>query len=287
MAGKNTKKLPRTLVESYVRKQIRGLKSSPEKGLAKLSDLAEGLANEQIKQYILKLLKEMLANKEGGSYRLLCHVLSTVNTEHLVTLGMNIGYNSLYAGNCSGNYSNNYPDKPLGIRSLEIDGLHYESKATYYKKHITEGKKSGIYTWGLFMQKNIWKLIPVIQKEKDCAFLIFCPASCLTDKFLDAAKTLKNLMLCIEYSSSSPELFQKLQKRKLPYSVFVRCGDTDTSIRQIDLDSLLSNISKYYPVFTFLIIKDATEQYSNEVSEFIKKNHSLLKYPTIAIELTI
>lgn len=279
MAGKNTKRLPRTLVESYVRKQIRGLKSSPEKGIAKLSDMAEGLANEQIKQYILNLLKEMLANKEGGSYRLLCHVLSTVNTEHLVTLGMNIGYNSLYTGNCSGNYSNNYPE--------EIDGLHYESKATYYKKHITEEKKSGIYTWGLFMQKNIWKLIPVIQKEKDCAFLIFCPASCLTDKFLDAAKSLKNLMLCIEYPSSSPELFQKLQKRKLPYSVFVCCSDADTGIRQTNLDSLLGNISKYYPVFTFFITNDATEQYSNEVSEFIKKNRSLLKYPTIAVELTI
>lgn len=283
MAGKNTNRLSRTLVESYVRKQIRGLKSSPEKGISKFFDIAEGLANEQIKQYILKLLKEMLANKEGGSYRLLCHVLSTVNTEHLVTLGMNIGYNSLYAGNCSDNYPGTLP----GITSLEIDGLHYESKATYYKKHITEGKKSGIYTWGLFMQKNIWKLIPVIQKEKDCAFLIFCPASCLTDKFLDAAKSLKNLMLCVEYPSSYPELFQKLQKRKLPYSVFVRCSGTNTSTRQTDLDSLLGNISKYYPVFTFFITKDATEQYSNEVSEFIKKNHSPLKYPTIAVELTI
>lgn len=283
MAGKNTKRLPRTLVESYVRKQIRVLKSSPEKGIVKLSDMAEGLSNEQTKQYILKRLKEMLINKEGGSYRLLCHVLSTVNTEHLVTLGMNIGYNSLYAGN----HPVNCPGKPLGITPLEIDGLHYESKATYYKKHITEGKKSGIYTWGLFMQKNIWKLIPVIQKEKDCAFLIFCPASCLTDKFLDTAKALKNLMLCVEYPSSSPELFQKLQKRKLPYSVFVRCSDTDTSTRQTNLDSLLGNISKYYPVFTFFITKDAAEQYSNEVSAFIKKNRSLLKYPTIAVELAI
>lgn len=283
MAGKNTKRLPRTLVESYVRKQIRGLKSSPEKGIVKLFDLAKDLTNEQVKQYILNLLKEMLANKEGGSYRLLCHVLSAVNTEHLVTLGMNIGYNSLYAGDRSANY----PGKHPGITSLEIDGLHYESKATYYKKHITEGKKSGIYTWGLFMQKNIWKLIPVIQKEKDCAFLIFCSASCLTDKFLDAAKSLKNLMLCIEYPFSSPELFQKLQKRKLPYSVFVRCSDTDTSMRQTDLDSLLSNISKYSPVFTFFITKDATEQYTNEMSEFIKKNRSTLNYPTVPVKLTI
>ena len=235
--------------------------------------MAEGLANERIKQSILKLLEEMLANKEGGSYRLLCHVLSTVNTEHLVTLGMNIGYNSLYAGN------------HLGITSLEIDGLHYESKSPQYKKQITSGKKSGSYTWLLFMQKNVWKLIPLIQKEKDCAFLLFCPASCLTDKFLDAAKSLKNLMLCIEYSSTSPELFQKLQKRKLLYSVFVRCSDTDTSIRQTDPDSLLDKISKYYPVFTFFITEDATEQYTNEMSEFIKKNLAPLNYPTIPVDI--
>lgn len=275
MAGTNTKGLSRTLVESYVRKQIRGLKSSPEKGIAKLSDLAENITNEQIKQQILKILQEMLADKKGGSYRLFCHLLSTVNSEHLVTLGVNIGYNSLYVAGTA------------GISSLKIDGLHYENNATRYKKHLADGKKSGIHTWLLFMQKNIWKLIPTIQKEKDCAFLIFCPASCLTDKFLDAVKSLKNLMLCVEYPSSSPELFQKLQKRKLPYSVFVRCSDTDTSTRQTDLDSLLNNLSKYYPVFTFFIIKDATEQYSNEVSEFIKKNRSLLKYPTIAVELTI
>lgn len=273
MAGKNTNRLSRTLVESYVRKQIRGLKSSPEKGITKLSDMAESLANERIKQSILKLLEEMLANKEGGSYRLLCHVLSTVNTEHLVTLGMNIGYNSLYAGNHS------------GITSLEIDGLHYESNVPQYKKQITSGKKSGSYIWLLFMQKNVWKLIPLIQKEKDCAFLIFCPASCLTDKFLDAAKSLKNLMLCIEYSSTSSELFQKLQKRKLPYSVFVRCSNTDTNIRQTDLNSLLGRISKYYPVFTFFITEDATEQYTNEMSEFIKKNLAPLNYPTIPVDI--
>lgn len=273
MAVINTKGLSKTLIESYVRKQIRDLKSSPEKGIAKLSDLAGGLSNEQIKQYILKLLKEMTENKEGGAYRLLCHTLSTVNTEHLITLGMNIGYNSLYI---SGN---------AGISSLKINGLNYESNAATYKKQIAAGKKSGICTWLFFMQKNIWKLIPMIQKEKDCAFLVFCPASCLTEKFLDAAKSLKNLMLCVDYSSVSSKTFQELKKRKLPYSVFVNCNDEIACT--IAQDNYLCEISKNYPAFTFFMTKDMTESFRDEVEEFVKEQRTPLKYPTIAVELTI
>lgn len=273
MAGTNTKGLSRTLVESYVRKQIRGLKSSPEKGIAKLSDLAENITNEQIKQQILKILQEMLADKKGGSYRLFCHLLSTVNSEHLVTLGMNIGYNSLYAAGTA------------GISSLKIDGLHYESNATRYKKHLADEKKSGIHTWLLFMQKNIWKLIPTIQKEKDCAFLIFCPASCLTEKFLNTAKSLKNLMLCIDYSSVSPKTFDELNKRKLPYSVFVNCDSKTVS--EITQDAFLCKISKNYPVFTFFITKELSGLLHSDVQGFVKNNRTPLKYPTIPVELTI
>ena len=40
-----------------------------------------------------------------------------------------------------------------------------------------------------FLLKKCMETASSYKKEKDCAFFLFCPSSCLTEKFLDADKT--------------------------------------------------------------------------------------------------
>ena len=50
---------------------------------------------------------------------------------------------------------------------LSIDGINYEKKSAQYKAQISNAKKNGTRCFMLFIEKNAWKLLPLIKKEKD------------------------------------------------------------------------------------------------------------------------
>lgn len=49
-----------------------------------------------MEKYLLHITPEKLQDTQSGYYKLFHDILPKVNTDHLVTLGMNIGYNSIF-----------------------------------------------------------------------------------------------------------------------------------------------------------------------------------------------
>ena len=123
------------------------------------------------------------------NYKLFHDILPKVNTDHLVTLGMNIGYNGIFTD--FKKHTNKLPREQiknaLWLLCFPSMELIMKKKSAQYKAQISNAKKNGTRCFMLFIEKNAWKLLPLIKKEKDCAFFLFCPASCLTEKFLDVA----------------------------------------------------------------------------------------------------
>lgn len=204
MAGKNINIVSKTLAESYIRKQIKALKQDPAQTIHTLTKQLLEKPDSPLEKYLLHITPEKLQDTQSGYYQLFHDILPKINTEHLVTLAMNIGYNGLFTA--SKNTQLHSPESifnALWAFKLSIDGICYEKKAAQYKAQITSAKKNGTHCFILFIEKNAWKLLPFIKKEKDCAFFLFCPASCLTEKFLDAAKLTKNLFISVAYNKNN------------------------------------------------------------------------------------
>ena len=128
-----------------------------------------------------------------------------VNTDHLVTLGMNIGYNGIFTASKNTQTNSQRANQTLsGLLCFpSMHKINYEKKSAQYKAQISNAKKNGTRCFMLFIEKNAWKLASSYKKrKKDCAFFLFCPSSCLTEKFLDAVKLTKNLFISVAYNSN-------------------------------------------------------------------------------------
>ena len=97
MAGKNINIVSKTLAESYIRKQIKALKQDPAQTIHTLTKQLLEKPDSPLEKYLLHITPEKLQDTQSGYYQLFHDILPKINTEHLVTLAMNIGYNSLFA----------------------------------------------------------------------------------------------------------------------------------------------------------------------------------------------
>ena len=295
MAGKNTNIISKTLVESYVRKQVKALKQSPTETIDTLTKQLLDKPKGSLEKYLLHITPEKLQDTQSGYYKLFHDILPKINTDHLVTLGMNIGYNGIFTA--SKNTQLHSPESTfdaLWAFRLSIDGICYEKNAAQYKAQITSAKKNGTHCFMLFIEKNAWKLLPFIKKEKDCAFFLFCPASCLTEKFLDAAKLTKNLFISVAHNSNkqppSSDVFKQLRMRKLPYAVHYYYSASD--IDNINSGKIFKELSKERPLFTFFLPtktnfekKIVTKEEQKAIYERIIKERICLRYPSIPFEV--
>ena len=268
MAGKNINIVSKTLAESYIRKQIKALKQDPAQTIHTLTKQLLEKPDSPLEKYLLHITPEKLQDTQSGYYQLFHDILPKINTEHLVTFAMNIGYNGLFTA--SKNTQLHSPESifnALWAFKLSIDGINYE--------------------------KNAWKLLPFIKKEKDCAFFLFCPASCLTEKFLDAAKLTKNLFISVAYNKNnhkhpapSTDVFKQLRIRKLPYAVHYYYSASD--IENFKSGEIFKELSKEKPLFSFFLSKKSdsgqdtvTEEDKKAVYEIIIKERYWLTYPSI------
>ena len=134
------------------------------------------------------------------------------------------------------------------------------------------------------------------KKEKDCAFFLFCPASCLTEKFLDVAKLTKNLFISVAYNRNnhkqqtpSTDVFKQLRIRKLPYAVHYYYSASD--IENFKSGEIFKELSKEKPLFSFFLSKKSdsgkdtvTEEEKKAVYEIIIKERYWLK---VSLQISI
>lgn len=108
MASKNTNIVSKTLVESYIRKQVKALKQSPAETIDTLTKQLLDKPKGSLEKYLLHITPEKLQDTQSGYYKLFHDILPKVNTDHLVTLGINIGYNGIFTA--SKNTQTNSPE---------------------------------------------------------------------------------------------------------------------------------------------------------------------------------
>ncbi|MGB4610151.1 MAG: hypothetical protein WBH77_05945, partial [Saccharofermentanales bacterium] len=84
-------RMPRLLVETIVKKALKSIKHSPERGIRNLIDFALQLSDGRFQKDFFTVAQNMLQNENSAYYELIRDVITYVDTEKLYTFGINVG----------------------------------------------------------------------------------------------------------------------------------------------------------------------------------------------------
>lgn len=274
----------RRLTEAFVRKKIKDLKNDPDRGTRYLVDLALHLSKGRFQQKFFQAAQTMLKNRQSSYYALIRDIILHVDENHLVTFGMNLGYNSLTAGARAIRETEAAQgfNIPWEI-SLFTSEASYDSMEASYRTLLNQGMELGVYSWIFYARSGAKKLLPLIRSYPDCAFLLILDAKEATAEFLDQAARLKNLMVSVLYNRESSHVYAHMRKRRMLYSACVPCDPVNTPKQKVQ--ELLSEVSRLHPAFTLFAPSSSDLNDPSPLHGFIEEIRNSQTFPTIPMEL--
>ena len=248
--------ISRILIETIVRRTLHDIKDSPERSTRNLIDMALHFSEGRFQRHFFAAAQEMLRNEHSAYYALIQDTVASVDTERILTFGMNLGYNSCTVGAetiRSIERKENF-NIPWSL-ALELDASAFSSLESVYHSVLSQGKALGIYTWLLFTDHAAAAVLPLVQAHPDCAFVLFCPAGEITDALLDDADALRNLMFAVRAGDGAGKACALLRSRSFLYSLAVLYGSENADA--IADGDLLAEAETLHPVFTFFLAEPA------------------------------
>lgn len=209
------------LIETVVRKTLREAKDSPERSLRNLVDLARYFSASPAQQRFFDCAHQLLRDEHSPYYPLIRDLLSHVEEERLISFGMALGYNSCVAGSRT---RRALADQ--GIRVpwfLTLQTLPGQTEP--YQGLVRQGRELGIYTYALLPREAPWELLPLVDRNRDCAFILFCCPEDMTTPFLEEAESLTNLVLAVRCQEEAETACQRLRERNFLYALYTLYGE--------------------------------------------------------------
>lgn len=245
--------MSRLLIEATVRQTLKSVQEDPKRSVRNLIDMALQFAEGRFQKDFFEVTHTMLENENSAYYALVQDAVAHIDTEHLVRFGMNLGYNSCTWGaeriRCS--------EEALGFNIpwtvlFSVDGKGAANQLKNYEKAIEEGERLGIYCWMFFCcGADPMDLLPLVQKHPDSVFFFFCPSEKVTDRLVEEASLLYNLMLVPRFDDSLDEACGRLREARLPYSVWTLYGREDAP--HIESGEVFDTLQHLHPIFTALV----------------------------------
>lgn len=279
------KSMSRMLVETVVKRAIKSIKDSPERGIRNLVDMALQFSEGRFQKNFFTMAQTMLQNENSAYYGLVRETVMHTDADRLYTFGMNLGYNSCTEGarRIRHNEEKMNCNIPWTI-SLWIDTQKLNANHEPYDALIREGESLGIYTWMLFVLEDPRQALSLVKNHPDSAFCVFCQTGDLSAAFLAEAAGMNNIMLVVRYEESSANRCAMLREMGLLYSVWYQYGQKDTET--ILSGELFSSTRQLFPTFTVLIPdKSCPEKTRRLVYHAVKSAREEQTYRTIVLEL--
>lgn len=295
----------RILVETAVRKTIRDIRRDPRRSIRNLVDMAQEFSQGRFQQRFFEEAGQLLHNENSAYYALVQDMAARIDTDRLVTFGMNIGYNgcTLGAALIRSLEAVELFNIPWCI-SLQLEEKRFLSSYDAYERLIAQGQKLGIYTWQLHLDTLKQETLELASCFPDCAFLLFCPAESLTPQLLLQAETVFNIMLVPHYNddrrqakgideakgssgdipTSCRSACEQLQRKGIPYGIHLTYDDESLSC--LTGKDFLEKLMQLKPVLTFFapgrpISEEVREVCYRTIRDLRKKQ----EYPTVFIDL--
>jgi len=268
-------------IETTLRKTIDDIKDTPKRSIRNLVDLALNFAKGRFQKSFLKSVQKMLQDEHSSYYDLILDTVYNVDTERLITFGMNVGYNGCTQGakkirEIESTLKYNIPWSV----SLEIDGKSYLDNEDKYFEVVEQGKNLGICTWQIFADRNVKSVLSLANKHSDCGFIFFCAQDSIEDDLLDEAESLYNIMFAVRYDEDMSGIISKLRERKMMYSIYIPYGDKN--IKNIISDDFYEGILDLHPIFTVLLPdKSISDDSLKEAYQYVTEIRKEQTMPTV------
>lgn len=276
----------RILIETTVRQTLKGLRENPKRSIRNLVDLALHFSEGRFQSRFFQTAQTMLQHEDSAYYTLVEDAVSHIETEHLVTFGMNLGYNSFTWGAQRIRMN----ESRLGFNIswtvlLQTEDYQPSERLAQYDRVIQEGEQLGIYCWMLLSQRDPRELFPLIGRHPDSAFFLFCRSDAVNAASLDGMLPLKHLMPVVRWDEGAGAACTLLRNAQLPYAVCCPYGQDE--LPAILSGDLFCDTQQLHPLFTVLAAKpdcptDLRRQ-AHEAAVLVRKGQA---YQTIPWELS-
>lgn len=281
----DTSNITLVLIRSIVKKALEDIKEAPERNTRNLVDMALLFSHGRFQKIFLEAAQNMLHNEQSSYYKLVQDLALHSSIEHILDFGINVGYNSctLGASTIRKTEQAEHFNIPWCL-TLITDLQETTDTVSLYQSILDQGKELGIYTWLFFSEHFTDRLLPLIQQNKDCAFVLFCSGAEVTDMFLENAKPLTNLMVSISYDKLAVEATCRLRENHLLYATHFLYSAENHS--QIFNDSFLGSLRDMHPAFTFFLPDASCSlQLQKDVYHYICDTRNAQQFETLPFDL--
>lgn len=277
------KNITRILIETTIKNAIKQMKDDSERSIRNVVDMALNFTNGRFQEHLLTAAQTMLKNDRSCYYKLIPDMVSNINEEHLITFGMNVGYNSCTIGakKIRENEMEGHYNIPWSI-SLEIEGNEYMKHTSDYHSLIEQGMKLGIFTWSIHSAGQLHHILELAKSFPECAFPIFCMPEEITPALLDDVNDIYNIMFIVQYSDDTEKVCALLRSRKLIYSISISLPDTAC----INMEDILSDTENMHSAFTiFMGNTESPLEKETNFYQWIKQTRMEQRYRTIPFDM--
>ena len=275
----------RKLIEITVARAIKDIKDNPARGIRNLIENGQDIGGKFQPEF-LKSVRDVLEDTHSPYFTLASRTITQVDQASLMGFGINVGQNSFSVGlktirETESRYQYNIP-WTVGFLYGAGSALNAEKLANI----INDGKKLGIYTYGLIHTSgDVCSIIPVVTKHDDCAFVILATGEALSETAISRLSRCHNAMLTV--STETPAYVRAcrlMKEHHMLYSLLGYYGDDN--INEILSDAWMESIMPSEPVFSFLMPRPGTDEYMRgQVSEYVNARRNQPKYPTIPVDV--
>ncbi|MDD3402850.1 MAG: hypothetical protein PHQ72_05765 [Hespellia sp.] len=278
--------LNKILIESMLKKAVKDIQSSPGRTVRNLIDLGVNFSKGRFQKRFLSVVQEMLQNPESAYYTLFTDITQNVDMDLLMQFGMNLGYNSCTQG--AKIIRQIEAEKEFNVPwslTLGMDSEKLYTDPECYASILQQGVSMGIYTYFLFLPSgDAEKLMPLLEGQPDCAFVIFLRGHQITERFMERAKKSKNVMIAVDKDTEMPDVCAKLRDHKMLFAIYQRYLDGD--VEEVISDHWISEVQQYHPQMALLAAHPScSDQTRKRVYEHVHAVRESQKQRVLFIDL--
>lgn len=273
------------LVEATVRRTLKSIQEAPERATRNLVDLGLQFSNGRFQTRLFNQFQKMLQNETSAYYDLVKRVAFSVDHDMITTFGINIGYNSCTKGarvirKIEAERGYNIP----WALNVAINEEKLMGEPDFYSGLLRQGTNLGIYTFLIYFNGKPENLLPLIEQEPNCAFILFLHGNQVNDSFLEKMGQIKNFMISVYFDRDAVAACEKLRAARFLYSAHTWYGEKDKEY--IQSGKWLQDVLTVRPMFALLRSDSSClSQTQQEIYHYVTNVRDSQQYPVICMDI--
>lgn len=239
------------IVEETIKKALKNIDESPERGARNLLELARDVSNGRFQKRFFTQARKALDNGGTPYYDLVKDVVKNVDHDILATFGLNLGYNGCTMGArlIREREARDRVNIPWAMHLVAYEQTDDDVR-NMLSDIIKQGEQLGIYCYFIYCGENIRRLSSLALENDQSAFALFTKGEYITEEVASTISTAKNAMLSVYFDKNAHDACALLRSHKLLYGMHLPYNDS-YSIEKSFNKEMQEIAERFHPAFLF------------------------------------